>query len=412
MKVITFETALNVYSGISVIGEGGAGRVYKVVDEAGKNYAIKMLDKDKANSEKLNRFKNEIYFCVKNRHQNIITILDHGVFVSEEDRMPFFVMHLYPASLRILMSGEIPVDKILFYYVQLLNGVEAAHRLGVFHRDLKPENILFDSENDNLMIADFGIAHFTKEELFTLVETKQNTRLANFQYAAPEQRARGQQVDHMADIYALGLILNEMFTGEIPQGTKYKTISSVAPHFEYLDDLVAEMLSQSPDERPPSIGRIKQVISIKSNEFLAQQRLSELKNTVIPATEIDDPLITDPVRLVGFDWDNNILTLVLSQSVNDRWVYALRNMGRRTSVSGKGPAQFTFSDNKAKVSANEKEIQRIIDYFKQWLPKVTEKYKQMIIQEQRKKEADERREIQQEIEYQEQRARILRDTEI
>src|SRR3981081_1724934 len=108
--------------------------------------------------------------------------------------------------------GVVPLE-VLPLFVKILDGVEAAHLQGVIHRDLKPENILVDSKGAHPAIADFGIASFTEDLLVTSVETAPTQRLANFQYAAPEQRLGGRTVRDTADIYALGLILNEMFTG-------------------------------------------------------------------------------------------------------------------------------------------------------------------------------------------------------
>src|SRR5205085_6870766 len=170
-------------------------------------------------------------------------------------------------------------------------GVEAAHLLHVVHRDLKPENVLYDETQDRLLVADFGIAHFEIEDLYTAAETSPNDKLANFQYAAPEQRRRGSQVGYPADIYALGLILNEMFTGLVPYGTGYETISDVAPDYGYLDDMVAEMLHQSVERRTNSIAEIKRQLIGRGDEFARFQRLNELKQTVVPVTDIDDPLI-------------------------------------------------------------------------------------------------------------------------
>jgi len=93
---------------------------------------------------------------------------------------------------------------------------------------LKPKNILCDSAKNKFVVADFGIASFEEDELYTAVETQEGERLANFQYAAPEQKVRGRPVTFHADIYALGLILNQMFTGEILQGVGFKTIAAVA----------------------------------------------------------------------------------------------------------------------------------------------------------------------------------------
>src|SRR3972149_4359299 len=118
-------------------------------------------------------------------------------------------MPLFDSSLRPLMRAGLPQDTVLRYFSQILDGTEAAHLHNVAHRDLKPENILFENAAARLVVADFGIARFQEEELYTAVETKASDRLANFQYAAPEQRLRGAEVDYRADIYSLGLLLNE-----------------------------------------------------------------------------------------------------------------------------------------------------------------------------------------------------------
>ena len=122
-------------------------------------------------------------------------------------------------------------------------------------------------------MVDFGIARFTEEALFTAVETRAQDRLANFLYAAPEQRVRGRDVGPVADIYALGLILNEMFTGEVPQGSGHKRIGDVAPQYGYLDTSVDRMIRQSPAERPGSIAEIKRELIARGNEFVSQQKL-------------------------------------------------------------------------------------------------------------------------------------------
>ncbi len=93
-------------------------------------------------------------------------------------------MNLYQGSLRELMADAIPQDQVLIYFAQILNGVECAHLNGIIHRDLKPENILVAKTDGQLVVADFGIARFQEEELFTAVRTKDNSRLANFQYCA------------------------------------------------------------------------------------------------------------------------------------------------------------------------------------------------------------------------------------
>jgi serine/threonine protein kinase len=411
-KPVVFETTFARYVSTGIVGEGGAGRVYRAIDDAQNAYAIKLLDPAKANREKLKRFKNEVSFSLRNRHQNIITVNDHGNVVDGKKGSPFYVMPFYKGSLKMLMTAGIPSDKVLLYFAQLLDGVEAAHLQKVIHRDLKPENVLYDEAADRLLIADFGIARFEEEALYTDVETSPNARLANFQYAAPEQRSRGAEVDHRSDIYALGLILNEMFTGKVPHGTRYQTIGSVTPDFAYLDDLVSAMLYQSALERLNSIEVVKQQLIGRRQEFVARQRISELKQTVVPVTDLDDPLIIDPPRLIGFDYEPGRLVLFFQRHVNARWVNALCNMGTYTSLMGKGPERFTFSGDRTSIPAQESEVQKIIDYFKAWIPNANRVYEGMIRAEKQEAEEQRRRQLQKEIEEQECRQRILSSVRI
>lgn len=409
---ITFETTFSKYVATSILGEGGAGLVYKTTDETGRLFAVKVLAPDRVTNEKLKRFKNEWSFCSRNKHPNIVTAHDHGIHYFGKKKSSFYVMPLYPQSLRDLMSAKISTEKALVYFGHLLNGVEAAHLEGVIHRDLKPENVLYDPPRDRLLVADFGIAQFAEEDLYTLVETAPTKRLANFQYAAPEQRARGLQVDCRADIYALGLILNEMFTGEIPQGTGYKTIEKVVPDFVYLDEIVSSMLRQSPAERPASIEAIKKQLIAHKNEFITRQRISALKETVIPTSEIDDPLIIDPVQLVECDWYKGKLTLQLSRPVNANWVDAFMNMGRYESLYGKGPVHFKFEGDKATVAVEDYNVQPVIDHFKTWLITTRQVYEKKIRQEKEQEEIRLRDRLQQELEEQERRQRVLKNVKI
>ena len=277
----------------------------------------------------------------------------------------------------------------------------------VVHRDLKPENILYDHDSNTLLIADFGIAWFAEDELYTAVETKDNGRLANFQYAAPEQRDRGAQVDQRADIYSLACILNEMFTPEIPYGTAYKAIGAVAPDFEYLDEVVDQMLRRGPEERQTNIGEVKNQLIAHKNEFITRQRISALTTTVVPENELDDPLIVNPPRLVNFDWESERLTLILSSPVNEKWNQALHNMGSFSNLGGFPPTSFSFTGSNANIQVPARHVQDIIDHFNKWLPRANAVYKQRIENETRRAEEIERKKLQQELEMQQARQRIL-----
>jgi len=409
---LIFKTAFKTYHERRIIGEGGSGIVYEVEDEIGETYASKCLVPEKMTNQKLLRFKNELYFCIRNEDENIIDILDYGVLTLKGRECPFYIMSYFPKTLRQLMKEGIKHERVLRFFSETINGVEAAHLQGVYHRDLKPENILYEPDFGNLVIADFGIAHFSEELIQEAVETKTLERLANFQYSAPEQRMRGREVDQRADIYALGVILNEMFTGELLQGTGYKKISEVAPEYSYLDDLVDTMVKQSPQDRPESIDVIKQELIGRKNAFVRQQKLSELKKQVVPTSQVDDPLINNPIKLGDVDYRDGSLVLILSQPPNRTWVEQFGSIHVRQHPYGIAPHSFTFRDNEAILPAEEPEVQKLVDYFKQWLLEANKNYEKKIIHAQRVEEEAQRRRLQEEIEEKEKRQRILKKIEI
>ncbi|MCH7958897.1 MAG: serine/threonine protein kinase [Candidatus Hydrogenedentes bacterium] len=407
-KPKNLDTSFSSYSVGACIGQGGNGYVYKATDQNGDFYAIKILDPERATTEKRKRFKNEYEFCSSKHHDNIIHVLDHGLAEGGE---AFLVMPLYEGSLRSLI-GNIEGTLAFELTMKIFRGIEAAHLKGVVHRDLKPENILHSNNGVEIVVADFGIARFSEDELYTAVETKDATRLANFQYAAPEQRSKGGQITAASDIYALGLILNEIFTSQVPHGMNYKTIESVAPEYAYLDPIVGKMLQQDPNQRHKDLDEIIKEIKIKGRHQVSRQKLSALNNRVIPKNEIDDPLLEAPITIIDFDWDNQNLTLELSAVLNSGWVSAFNNFGGHTAVMGRGPEKFRFSGNKAVIACPSDEVQRVIDYFKEWLPRVAHKYRADIEREAKERERLEIEQLQQLQRKAEERANLLASIKI
>ena len=371
-----FFTTFKSYKEIKFIGEGGSGRVLYVEDSEGGYYALKIL-KENPNKEKKARFKNELYFQSMTKHPNIISVLDFGLFQEGDTQLPFYVMPYYKKSLRNLMQEGIKAQDTEKYISDIIDGVEAAHKLKIVHRDLKPENILYDEQNRSLLIADFGIARFGEDNLYTAIETKDSTRLANFRYSAPEQRdpSRYSSVNEKSDIYAIGLIINEMFTGDVPQGVGYKTIWNLYPDYAFLDDIVEKMIRQNPEDRFNNIESLKGDLIGNKLKFIEQQELIKQQSKVIRVSEIDDELINNPPRLIDAGWQDGILQLKLSQAVNQKWITSLYNMGNYTALMGKDPESFSISDNVATVSVPEYEAQLVINHFKEWLPNVNTIYK-------------------------------------
>lgn len=250
------------YKIIEQIGEGGCGVVYSAKNSCGKNFAIKILKENNSIKTKIKRFKNEIDFCSRINHPNIVKVLDYGLYETKDVKYRFYVMPLYDSSLRKEINNGLEPEKIINIFNQLLAGLNFAHSKGTWHRDIKPENILFDSKNGMAVIADFGIAHFQEDSLITEVKTKPTDRLANFNYASPEQKIKGSSVDGRADVYALGLILNEMFTKKVIEGSFYTKISDVNTDFAYLDSFVDLLITQDLDMRLYPIEQVKNELSV------------------------------------------------------------------------------------------------------------------------------------------------------
>ncbi|MBL4810690.1 MAG: serine/threonine protein kinase [Phycisphaerales bacterium] len=381
----TLATAFDTYTILGQIGGGANGEVYSATNRNGEVVAIKIVSKN-VSIEKLKRFKNEFLFGQNHHHKNILQTIEYGLGESA-----FFVMPKYDSSLRKLMKSSEQLD-VYSIFDQVLHGVEAAHLYGVIHRDIKPENILVRENGLEVVVADFGIARFNEQELYTNVNTKQSTRLANFEYAAPEQRRAGQVVDERADIYALGLILNEMFTEIIPAGSNYRKIGDVRSEFSYLDPVVEKAIGQSPESRYRNIEEFKMDIGARRGEFIASQKLDVARKIVIPDTEILDPIPVGGTKITNKDWNGGELRLRLNHVPGNVWQNAFNNFGGHESVWGKGPETFHFEGMEACIYATANEAVRVRDYFAGWLPRVDtrcrEILKQSAEQEQRKKRTE------------------------
>lgn len=399
-----WETAVEHYTvSKKRLGEGGSGIVFAATDSGGQACAIKALSLEKATDGRRKRFQNELQFSLNNTHPNIIKVKDYGV---SPGGAPFFVMPLFPATLRAAIARKITPDVADRLFAGILDGIEAAHKLGVWHRDLKPENILIDPAGV-AVVADFGIAHFEQEELYEAVETKNNERLANFQYAAPEQRVRQRKIDHRADIYALGLILNEIFTGELAVGSKPKPIASVAPDRSYLDELVDEMIRQSPDDRPATVERVKERLIANRQHFVARQELDRVTKRVVKVEDVVDPLIADPVRIVTTDYRSGDLIFRLNQSVTPNWGAALREVGGPYTM-GENPGMVRLSGTEARMQVGPGRETAALGFVKQWIETANRIYAEHVKEESAKREREHRARLEAERQQAEYRAQILK----
>lgn len=284
-KGTKIHTAFDEYILIKQVGSGGNGRVFSASNSDGEHVAIKFLERN-IGSSKLKRFKNEIAFCEQHQHKNIVSILDRGYAYLDDKDYVFYVMPLFEDTLKSKIKAGITPDDAVSIFVGILEGLKYAHDHNAIHRDIKPENILFAAGSTEPVICDFGIAHFAEEDLLTAIETKPGDRMANFYYAAPEQYKRGVVTTPQTDVYSAALILNEMFTGEIPQAAGYTKIADVNADYGYLDDVFEQLYRQDPTERLYPEERI-----IAEMKLLAERNKREKEKVILQSVvnELVDP---------------------------------------------------------------------------------------------------------------------------
>ncbi|MGB6623981.1 MAG: serine/threonine-protein kinase, partial [Candidatus Acidiferrales bacterium] len=195
------------YDVLSEAGHGNMGNVYKARDrETGETVALKLIKPEIASDQAMmDRFKNELLFARRITHKNVCRVYDFNRIGGVAYTSMEFVEG---ESLRSVLNrfGGLPVRKGIDLASQICSGLKEAHAQGIVHRDLKPENVMID-KHGNVKIMDFGIAR----------SMEAGTRLTGAMigtpaYMAPEQVA-GKPVDYRTDIYSLGLMLYEMFTG-------------------------------------------------------------------------------------------------------------------------------------------------------------------------------------------------------
>ncbi|MFZ0410181.1 MAG: protein kinase [Candidatus Acidiferrales bacterium] len=220
------------YEVIAEAGHGSMGNVYKARDrETGETVALKLLKHEIASDQAMmDRFKNELLFARKITHKNVCRVHEFN----RAGSLAYTSMEFVEGeSLRSVLTrfGALAPRKAIDLALQICSGLKEAHAQGIVHRDLKPENVMIDSHG-NVKIMDFGIAR----------SMEAGTRLTGSMigtpaYMAPEQVA-GKPIDYRTDIYSLGLILYEMFTGSqvfqadtaVALALKHLRESPVPPH--------------------------------------------------------------------------------------------------------------------------------------------------------------------------------------
>jgi len=287
---LTAGTRLGFYEVRSQIGAGGMGEVYQAHDtKLGRDVAIKVLPEAVAHdADRLSRFQREAKMLASLNHPNIAAI--YGL--EENAGTSYLVMELVPGETlaeRIKRDGAFPVEEALAVAKQMAEALEAAHEKGIIHRDLKPANVKVTPDG-KVKVLDFGLAKafegnaasddISNSPTLSMAATMQGMILGTAAYMSPEQ-ARGKSVDRRADIWAFGVVLYEMLTGQqlFAGETVSDTLAAVLRHDPdwskipaRLQPLLRACLERNPKKRLRDIGDSGLLLQESTEEPAERQR--------------------------------------------------------------------------------------------------------------------------------------------
>lgn len=307
------------YKILGLIGQGGMGAVVLAEHvRLHRRFAIKLLYLPRSLSHAQSRFQREAEAIGRLRHPSIVTASDAG----QEGPLHYLVMEYvegFDLSKLNRLIGEISIYDVSEIGRQMALALSYAHAQGLVHRDIKPSNIMLDNEG-RIKLLDFGLVQIDRwdDELSELTSVGQF--LGTLDYMAPEQAERSGQVDHRADLYALGATLFRLLCGRAPLAStpnlspleklrllahhappSLRTLRSDAP--AALVKIIDSLLSTDPNDRPPSAAHVAEALE----PFVAQadlKRLIEQGNAAQAAQKpLDDALISQQ-ELVASDQDH------------------------------------------------------------------------------------------------------------
>jgi len=246
------------------IGAGGMGAVYEARHTLiGKRVAVKvLLDKYAEAGEVVARLEQEARLASSIGHENIVDITDFG---QTNDGRRFVVMeYLEGESVAALLAreGPLPVERIAHICRQIASALGAAHAKGIVHRDLKPENVFLLSRDgkDYVKVVDFGISKALRphegDAAISPRLTQTGMVLGTPLYMSPEQARGDESLDHRIDVYALGVMLYELATGDVPfRGANYLNIVS---------QVLSAEIPPPRDRRPDTISTAFEAVILKA----------------------------------------------------------------------------------------------------------------------------------------------------
>jgi serine/threonine protein kinase len=248
----------------SILGGGGMGTVYEAertsaAESAGPEIAaVKVLSPAFTDEAQfVERFRREADALTKLRHPNLIEVYARGEHPDAGLTHYYFVMErFFGEDLRSLMArGAVPPETTAAIVRQAAEGLAYAHSHGIVHRDVKPANILVQgdpSQEGRVKVVDFGVAQLASSNYTLTSLTSSSLVLGTINYMSPEQRIDASEIDHRADVYALGVVAYELLTGRLPIGA-FELPSELARVGRAADRAVLSALRRDPALRPANV---------------------------------------------------------------------------------------------------------------------------------------------------------------
>ncbi|MFJ7730490.1 Stk1 family PASTA domain-containing Ser/Thr kinase [Lysinibacillus sp. NPDC097231] len=275
------------YKIIELIGGGGMSNVYLAHDMIlNRDVAIKILRYDFTNEDELHRrFQREALSVTSLTHPNIVSIYDVG----DDGDLHYIVMeYVQGKTLKQYIQEFAPISPARSVHImkQLTSAIANAHENHIIHRDIKPQNILMDAEG-NVKITDFGIAMTLSATSFT----QTNSVLGTVHYLSPEQ-ARGGTATNKSDIYALGIVLYELLTGELPFSGE-SAVSIALKHLQAETPSVRAFDATIPQSLENIV--LKATAKDASHRYATVEEMQEDLETVLSPNRINEPKFVIPV---------------------------------------------------------------------------------------------------------------------
>lgn len=246
------------YTVEAFLGRGGMGAVYKGMQlRLQRTVAIKIMRRDQEVDDAfVERFHREALMMAKLSHPNIVNVIDCG---EAGPAWLYIVMECVDGAdlMQVIRTGSMTQAMALQIVPQICDALQFAHDRGIVHRDIKPSNILL-TRDGRVKIADFGLAKPIDAE--DGPQTRSGVSMGTPEYAAPEQLKSGEDIDHRADIYSLGVMLYQMLTGQLPRGAWQLPSKSAAVDPRW-DAVVTQAMQVKPEDRYLTAVQMKDDVS-------------------------------------------------------------------------------------------------------------------------------------------------------